>query len=263
MLIATLTTDYGLDDHYVASLKGALYFGCSNLLVVDITHTIPPFDIIKCSHIMRNGTKSFPPGSIHITTIGLSQGNMRFLLVEKDSKYYICPDNGLICLIFPDQQFNAYIINNINKNSSYAEINQELAYVCKKINNGEKPESFSTYTTSYMVSTHMVPVKRENMIRGSVFYIDNFGNVLVNIPRETFEELVKPGDKFLVMFKNYRIDKLSLNYNDAKEGDLSFMFNENGWMEISLKDGRASSLIGFNIGDTVLVEMTQEAAKIA
>lgn len=260
MLIATLTTDYGLEDHYVASLKGSLYYMCSNIQIVDITHKILPFDIINCALAMRNGTKNFPPGSIHITTIGLSEGNVRFLLVQKNDQYYICPDNGIICLIFPDLNFDVFAIEDVTKDSSYSEINLAIGNVCKKISNGESLESIGNKITSYKVKTLMNPVRRENMIRGTVFHIDAFGNVLVNITIDLFNEFVPQSQKFNVEFKNYRVNKISKNYNEAKEGDLLTLFNEDGWLEIAVKNGRAAGLIGLKINDTVLVETIKETS---
>jgi len=255
MLIATLTTDYGLDDHYVASLKGALYYACSNLLVVDINHQIPPFDIKTCAHIMKNGTSSYPPGTIHITTVSLNESNNKFILVEKNEQFFICPDNGIICLIFPDQQFNAYFIDTITKDSSYKEINIELGNICKRLSNGEEPQAIGNYTTSYNVKSLPNPVRRDNLMIGNVFYIDSFGNVLVNISKELFESFVPPYHRYSIDFKKYRVNKISNNYNSVKEGDLLVLFNEEGWLEISIKNGRASSLIGLNISDTIIVEI--------
>ena len=43
MSIITLTTDYGLKDHFVGSLKGKLLSEYSEAIIIDISHNIDPF----------------------------------------------------------------------------------------------------------------------------------------------------------------------------------------------------------------------------
>ena len=66
MGIITLTTDFGLDDYHVAALKGAIYSQILDIVVVDISHQIMPFDLIQTAYIIQNSYKNFPKGTIHI-----------------------------------------------------------------------------------------------------------------------------------------------------------------------------------------------------
>ncbi len=45
--IITLTTDFGLDDWYVATLKAVLLSHAPAARLIDVTHTIPAGDIVK------------------------------------------------------------------------------------------------------------------------------------------------------------------------------------------------------------------------
>ena len=66
MAIITLTTDLGLVDNYVASVKGAILKEDPKAVIVDITHEIPSFDLQKSAFVLRNCYQDFPEGSIHI-----------------------------------------------------------------------------------------------------------------------------------------------------------------------------------------------------
>ena len=69
MPIVTLTSDFGLNDYYVASIKGAMLCENQTLNIVDITHNINNYDIVQASFIIKNAYKNFPEGTIHILSV--------------------------------------------------------------------------------------------------------------------------------------------------------------------------------------------------
>ena len=52
-MLITLTSDMGLKDYYVAAIKGAIYSQLPDVKVVDISHDIPPFDIVHASFVLK------------------------------------------------------------------------------------------------------------------------------------------------------------------------------------------------------------------
>ena len=54
MPIITITTDLGLKDGYIASVKGKIFSQLENVNVIDITHNIQPFNIHEAAYILRN-----------------------------------------------------------------------------------------------------------------------------------------------------------------------------------------------------------------
>ena len=63
MAIITLTTDFGHKDHFVGALKGTIYKELSDAKIVDITHTVSPFNIQECAYILKNSYKAFQQSS--------------------------------------------------------------------------------------------------------------------------------------------------------------------------------------------------------
>ena len=53
MQIITLTTDAGLKDYYVASLKATLYSQLPAAVLIDISHEIRPFDSSEAALLQR------------------------------------------------------------------------------------------------------------------------------------------------------------------------------------------------------------------
>src|SRR3989304_1121292 len=82
MAIITLTTDLGLKDYYLSTVKGAILSDCPDAIIVDISHDINKYDILQASFVVKNSYKSFPKGSIHI--IGITPEPEYLIFPTKD-----------------------------------------------------------------------------------------------------------------------------------------------------------------------------------
>src|SRR5690606_37949343 len=100
MAIITLTTDFGHKDHFVGTIKGTIYRELEDARIVDISHSISPFNIQECAYILKNSYKTFPEGTIHIVGVDsdLTPENQH-IAVLLDNHYFIAANNGVIGLI--------------------------------------------------------------------------------------------------------------------------------------------------------------------
>ena len=95
------------------------------------------------------------------------------------------------------------------------------------------------------------PVISTNMIRGSVIFIDRFENVVLNIKKGLFER-TRNGRNFSLYFKrNEPITQLNEYYYDVPVGETLCLFNASDFLEIAINMGKASSLLGLKLDDTV------------
>jgi S-adenosylmethionine hydrolase len=95
--IITLTTDFGLEDWYVAAMKGAILGVNSEAAIVDICHQIPIGNITAGGFVLDQASKEFPSGSIHGAVVDPGVGGERKpLLAECDGQTFIGPDNGIL-----------------------------------------------------------------------------------------------------------------------------------------------------------------------
>ena len=69
MAIITLTTDFGLKDHYVSAIKGAILSQLPAVTIVDISHKIEKYNLLDASYILKESYPNFPQGTIHIIGI--------------------------------------------------------------------------------------------------------------------------------------------------------------------------------------------------
>lgn len=252
MPLVSLTSDYGTKDHFVGSLKGQLYYTNKDIIIVDINHEIKPFDVLSAAYILKNASTSYPPGSIHIASINIRDGNSRFLIVNRKGNYYIVPDNGLICLMFPEEDFEAFAFEELVKDFSYAELHEAFGLMILHIA-ANSIDKITVPTTSYKVLNNIQAIVMPDLIRGSVFYVDGFDNVVVNISKALFDEFV--GERaYVISFRQYKISQLSKHYSEVPEGEVLAMFNDAGYLEISMNKANAAGLLGLAYGSLVMVE---------
>ena len=254
MSIITLTTDLGTTDHYVASVKGAILSICPEATIVDITHEIDPFDMVKAAFVLKNAWNDFPEGTQHIVSVNtLETKDSRFIYISEKGQGFIGADNGLFSLVFEEHPKKIFEID-IELLPDKFPVRDIMVPVVCRIDKGEKPASFMKPVKNMQERMSLQPVVHESSIRGTVIYVDAYENVLVNITRQLFEQYHNGRGYTLYFRRNDYIQKVHDNYYDVPPGDPICFFNAGGYMEIAINKGKASSLLGLKLGDAIQID---------
>lgn len=273
MAIITLTTDFGLKDHFVGALKGSIYKELTNARIVDISHDISPFNIQECAYILENAYKNFPEGTIHIVGVDSepTQENQHIVALL-DGHYFITANNGVISLITseinPKKIVEINIPNEIN--GSFPVMDVFVKVACH-IARGGTLEIVGRPFKQLKDLTGFLPSINSNgkKIIGSVIYIDNYGNVVTNIQKKFFDAYRK-GRNFEINARTTKIKQIYNGYSDIINfdiekskrkgpGDLLALFNTSEYIELAIYKsdlntvGGASTLLGLNYRDTVTI----------
>ena len=273
MPIITLTTDFGIKDHFIANIKGAILTELPQVNIVDISHQISPFNILEAAYIVQNSFKSFPTGTIHIIGVDseLNPEN-KHLVVKFEGQYFICADNGIMsmaCLnIEPENIFEINIHDKLISNFSVLDV---FVKVACHISRGGKLEVIGKSIDKIKSVKNLTPFINEskNQIIGNVIYIDNYGNVITNITKPFFREISKSRE-FEISVRSYKFKKIHSKYSDIvnfsideskrnNDGQALAIFNSSLNLEIAIYKsnpvnfGTAASLMGLNVLDTVTV----------
>ena len=93
--LITLTTDFGLTDGFVGSMKGVIASIAPETNVVDITHDVPPQDLRYGAFVLGSAYRYFPGDAIHVIVIDPGVGTRRRpIAIQTEHGTFICPDNG-------------------------------------------------------------------------------------------------------------------------------------------------------------------------
>ena len=273
MAIITLTTDFGEKDYFAGAVKGAIYSELPEVKIVDISHSISPFNIPEAAYIIRNAYSSFPKGTIHIIGIDseLNPEN-KHIAVKLDDHYFICANNGIMSMICQEIAPEKIVEINIHDKieSSFPVLDVFVKVACHIARGG-------TLEVIWKVINHIKPIINiipqvnydNTQIIGNVIYIDNYGNVVSNIKQKFFTEVQK-GRAYTIHARNHKFNIIYKKYSDIvnfeipeerrqDEGRGLVVFNASRYLEIAIFKsngntvGSASTLMGLKPMDTVTV----------
>ncbi len=256
MKIITLTSDWGLNDYYLATVKGTILSQIQEACIIDITHSIQAFDITSAAFILKNSFQSFPEGTIHIIGINTEATlkNAHIVALYK-KQYFIGTDNGIFSLIF-DEPADKIIEIDIIQDSDYYTFPTRDVFVkvaAHIVMNGEIDslgDEKKKLNEKYFIS----PVIVNNIIKGNILYIDRYENAITNISESLFMETTK-GKSFSIDFRGstYEIKKISKSYSEVEPGEKLAIFSTTHFLEIAINQGKASSLLGLHLNDNISV----------
>lgn len=275
MSVITFTSDYGLVDHRVSSVKGAILNLKEDITIVDITHQIQAYNLLQTAYIVRNAYSFFPKGTVHIISVdSFYTKERKCILYKSDDHYFIAADNGVLSLIFYDLKPEAiYEITFNNRFDDEVRFTSTdiFAPVAVHLQNGGLPEVIGRrITESKQLSfPRAVFNESENMLIGEIMYIDNFGNVVSNISKKTFEKSSVGYENFIVKFRNLALSRIYGQYTDlvhdwTKEqefhGKAAAVFNDAGLLELTIYKGNgengAKTLFGLRVGESIFIEFS-------
>lgn len=257
--ILTITTDFGLRDAYVGSMKGVILSIHPWVRIVDITHELPAHRILPAACLLREVCPRFPPGTVHLAVVDPGVGGRRYPLALKiENRFYVGPDNGLFSLLIADLRLQGawrlenteYFLHPVSKTFQGRDI---FAPVAAHLAAGTPPEAFGPAAGDLLTLALPTHQARFGQLRGEVVWADRFGNCMTNLTQKAVSEWAR-GGAFVVHAASNRIRGLSTTYESAPEGEVLALFNSMGYLEVACNQARADQTLGLREGDPVVLE---------
>lgn len=258
MAIITITSDMNPVDYYLAAVKGTLISQIPNCSVFDLAHSGRPFDNLSAAFNLKNGFPFFPEGSIHILSVNeMESPDVSHVVIQSKGHYFIGPDNGIFSMVLGDAPLEVYALNPIKdlKTETFPLL-QKFAHAAAHIAKGLPISGIGYKREKLNLAYPVEPAFEDNVIRGSIIYIDHYSNAITNISDSLFEKVGK-GRQFRIMVKsNAPIVEISKRYNQAATGYPAALFNHLGLLEIATNSGAASKLFALHVNQTIRIEFT-------
>lgn len=255
--IITLLTDFGLEDTYVASMKGVILGICPDARLVDVSHLVPPQDICTGAFLLVSVFNDFPAGTIHLAVVDPEVGtDRRGLIVQADQHLFVGPDNGLFSWIWREAgSCEAYRLERpgfwrpqVSKTFHGRDI---FAPVAAHLGMGVPAQAFGPPCTPRLAAW-TEPVEAEGRIMGEVIHIDHFGNAVTNITRKVLLRLAEPS-RLEVCVGELSPCPLVATYADQRIGSSVALVGSSKRLEIAVNQGHAARVCGLRRGDPVSV----------
>jgi len=263
--IITLLTDFGLSDPYVAEMKGVILSIAPMVEIIDITHQIPPGDILAGAFTLWSAFPYFPAGTVHCVVVDPTVGTERKILAARYSNQTIVfPDNGIITFVersFPLEQIvsvrnqrfflTSTPSNTFHGRDIFAPIAAHLARGVKLDLLGPMPGKIQ------MIDLAEPYLLDDGTIVGKIIYIDHFGNLISNIPAEMLKQSFDKSAP-IVLYGERKIGHIKPSYGFAQPGELVALINSMGLVEIAVNGGRACDTLQGKVGTEIYIKQEKQ-----
>ncbi len=243
-LIITLTTDFGTRDGFVGAMKGVILSRAPKVQIVDITHDIPHFQVHAAAWALREFAAFFPKGTIHVVVVDPGVGTPRNpLLIKSHDHFFIGPDNGVLTLA-ARHECSGWILNRrewfLQNLSTTFHGRDIFAAVAGHLAQGVAPQALGTQTDSWIHLNESEAKCAADRIEGQVIHVDQFGNLITNIHRR----LLTSSSDWRVVFDGDCLGGLRGTFGDVPVGAWVSYIGSSGFVEIAIREGRASKDLG-------------------
>ena len=243
MPLATLLTDFGTADGYVAEMKGVLLTGAPGAQLVDISHDIPAQDVEFARLSFARYWRRFPVGTVHLVVVDPDVGTARkALAIESDGRYAVGPDNGVLSPAMLHPGARAVVLDVPPAAAPTFHGRDVFAPAAVRLLQREALETLGTPCSDVaLLRTREAQRRPDGGQDGVVLAADRFGNLITNLTARG-EGTVEVAGKRV---------RLSRTYADVTEGELLALVGSHGLIEVAVRGGNAARALGVGRGTPV------------
>jgi S-adenosylmethionine hydrolase len=271
--IITLTTDFGLQDSYVAAMKGAILTINPTARLVDVSHAIRPQTIEQAAFVLAAAWPYFPPDAIHVVVVDPAVGSgRRALALRAAGATFVGPDNGVLSAALPDDVRMAAVDSPYGRLSAPVDLPSSYRAVSLTNERFFRTPVSSTFhgrdifgpvaahlSLGVMLEELGEPVEQiialppfrarrqpDGSLRGRVLHIDAFGNLITDVRLEDL-----PSQNAVIEVAGRTVEGVSATYEAG--ADLRAVTGSSGYLEIAAPGGSAATVLKAELGLTVVV----------
>lgn len=247
----TFLTDFGTSDHYVAAMKGVALGRAPGLQLVDISHDVPPQDVVRAAFVLAEAAPWFPPGSVHVVVVDPGVGTARRSLVARvDGQLVVAPDNGVVSTLWrrgTDRAAWALEAAGLGLESRSATFHGRdlFAPAGASLAAGRVQAEDCGPAITPLLLDQPPPRVDEHGVRGRVQTVDRFGNLVSDL-----RDLPEGSSSVTI---DGRPVPFVRTYGDASEGEIVALYGSGGWLEVACVNGSAAARLSLGVGAAVEV----------
>jgi len=253
--LITLTTDFGLADHFVGTMKGVILGIAPGAQIVDISHDVQPFEVTDGAFTIAQAWRYFPKRTVHVIVVDPGVGSTRRpLLAEAAGQFFIAPDNGVLSMVLArekakvrhitaDRYFLKPLSRTFHGRDVFAPVGAHLAA-------GVPAARFGKLIEDYLRLALEQPTRSgKRTWTGSILKVDRFGNLITNLHIDDFPNVQTHA--FALNVGLQTVTRLALTFTECQPGELFAVVGSSGYLEVATNQGSASKVLGCGAGSPV------------
>lgn len=262
MALLTLMTDFGYSSPYVAQIHAAVLSRSSDIRIVDISHEVPPQNILWGACVLEDCVPWFPPGTVHLAVVDPGVGTSRSIIAGRlGDGFVILPDNGLVS--FAAKRFGLRDVirvaqtKELHRNVSSTFHGRDLmAPVAVAICSGRSLFDFGPPVFDWIQLPDYSAEQSAQGWTARIIMIDRFGNLITNLSRQ---DLAQSDRICRIECQGCVSETIVETYGEAEPGSVIGLFGSSGRFEIAVVNGNAAQRLGVDVG--MRVEITKQATR--
>jgi S-adenosyl-L-methionine hydrolase (adenosine-forming) len=257
----TLTTDFGLTEHYVGAMKGVIYSINPSVQLVDITNAVQSFDVLDGAIAISQAYTYFPKDTVHVVVVDPGVGGTRRPIIANAGQYmFVAPDNGVLSLVYEREErvtvrhitaehyFHQPVSNTFHGRDIFAPV---AAYLSKGVDAAKFGDEITDFVRFAAPKPKAVTASQW---KGVVLKTDKFGNLVTNITPKDIPQLFDGSSNgFKITVGKAEVTRLCSSYSQGTQGELFAIVGSAGFLEISSNKAAASRVAGADKGSEVAV----------
>jgi len=261
--IVALLTDFGTRDHYAGTMKGVVLGICPDATLVDVSHDVPPHDVLSASLELAACYRYFPAGTVFLVVVDPGVGSARRPLAAEAGDYrFVAPDNGVLTAVFKETAPRRVVELTERRFarptvSRTFEGRDRFAPAAGWLAKGTELKALGRGVSDYLRLPIADPSVGERDIRGEVLRLDRFGNLITNIDRRSFDRLGRPGEAVIeIRAGEHLVGRLVTTYAEIAPGEVCSLFGSTDHLEIAANSASAADTLQLGLGAIVTVTRT-------
>lgn len=256
--VVALLSDFGHEDHYAGTMKGVVLGVCPEATLVDVTHGLPPHDVLAGALELAACYRFFPAGTIFLVVVDPGVGSTRRGLAAEAGDYrFVAPDNGVLTAVLNETPPRKVVELTERKYarptvSRTFEGRDRFAPAAGWLARGLALTSLGRPVGDYQRLDIPEPVATSDRVEGVVLRVDRFGNGITNIDRRTFDRIAAEGT-LAITAGEHEVPRLVATYDDARGDAPCALFGSTDHLEIALNADSAAARLGLRRGTPVVV----------
>jgi S-adenosylmethionine hydrolase len=257
MRIITLTTDFGLEDWFVGTMKGVIATIAPKATLVDVTHAIPSGDVRTGAFALAASYKYFPKGTVHVAIVDPGVGSKRrAIAIQTERYFFVGPDNGVLWFALRSEKIKAvralenetYFLKPVSQTFHGRDL---FAPIAAHLARGITIAKVGPLIINFVRLDWPEPKVLSKSIVGEVIYIDKFGNAITNIPAAI---LASFGSEHCAVFKERKqICAIGTHYQSVPARQAIAVPGSSGYLEIAVNGGNARAILSLQVEDPIEV----------
>jgi S-adenosyl-L-methionine hydrolase (adenosine-forming) len=250
-----LLTDFGYRDPYVGIMRGVILSRCADARLFDLTHGVPPQDVLSGALYLAAAVPFCPPDTIFLAVVDPGVGgDRRPICIRSGPRLFVGPDNGLLwqaaALLGTPECFHldrpGFWLPQVGSTFHGRDI---FAPVAAVLTMGRAPEDMGSPVEDPVVLQPPRPSREGDGITGEVILLDGYGNAVTNLRPE---DLGSPAP-LSVRFRagHHILPGPATHYGAVDPGQPVVVLGSFGHYEISLNGGSAAEALALERGTPV------------